>query len=410
MPMAQTAVANVLMTCASDQSVGGVQLVVRDLVRSLHERGREVHLVYQAPLPRVGLARGLNTWGHSAFYCAMPAIVKNSVLVSVPVFLLYVPIAFFNLATLIRKKKIDVVNCHYLAPYFIHLVIAARLLRVPVVVSVHGADIDGYAESDRFSRLLCRLIMRGSQRIVACSAALARQTIEVFPDVRRKVTFVHNGVDPSRYAKIAQPNDLPQRFVLSVCRHVRKKGIDTLLRAFALVVREAPEMSLFLAGGGPLLEEHKALARALGVERHIIFTGEVAHAEVSQLFAGCDVFVLPSRSEPFGLVLLEAAYYSKGIVCTRVGGVPEIITNGVDGVLVEPDDPASMATQILALLNNRERATQLGRRAFQTLTKRFLWSQRVLDYIAVYEGRRPLTMPDAEPKSRQVPLLSKSVR
>ena len=86
-------------------------------------------------------------WGRRAFYCPMPAIVRNSALLSVPVFFAYLPITFFHLARLIRRKKIDVINCHYLTPYFIHLVIAARLLRVPVVVSVHGADIDGYADS-----------------------------------------------------------------------------------------------------------------------------------------------------------------------------------------------------------------------------------------------------------------------
>lgn len=251
--------------------------------------------------------------------------------------------------------------------------------------------------------------MRGAHRIVACSEALARQTIEVFPDVRRKVTFVHNGVDLSRDAETTQPCARPQPFVLCVCRHVRKKGIDTLLHAFALVVREAPGLSLVLVGGGPLLEEHKSLARTLGVERHVVFMGEVAHAEVPPLFAACALFVLPSRAEPFGLVLLEAAYYRKGIVCTRVGGIPEIITNGVDGVLVEPDDPASMAAEILALFGNPELATQLGLRAFQTLMSRFLWNQRVLDYIAIYEGRRPLAVAHVEPESGPVPPLSTSV-
>jgi glycosyltransferase involved in cell wall biosynthesis len=192
-------VTNVLMTCASDAGVGGVQVVFRDLVHWLEQSGRQVYLVYQAPLRRVGLVEKVNPWGHRAFYCAMPAVVKNSAFVSVPVFLAYLPIAFFHLARLIHRKQIDLVNCHYLAPYFIHLVIAARLLRVPIVVSVHGADIGYYAQSNLVHKLLCRLIMRGAHRIVACSEALARQTADVFPEARRKVSYVHNGIDLSHY-------------------------------------------------------------------------------------------------------------------------------------------------------------------------------------------------------------------
>ena len=173
---------------------------------------------------------------------------------------------------------------------------------------------------------------------------------------------------------------------MSVCRHVHKKGIDTLLRAFALVSGEVQTLSLVLVGDGPLLEEHKLLARTLGIQDRVAFMGSVAHDDVSDFFSACTLFVLPSRDEPFGLVLLEAAYHKKGIVCTRVGGVPEIITDGVNGRMVEPNDPAAMAAQILTLLRDPDFAAQLGRHAYQTLMTRFLWKQRVLDYIAIFQG------------------------
>jgi glycosyltransferase involved in cell wall biosynthesis len=111
----------------------------------------------------------------------------------------------------------------------------------------------------------------------------------------------------------------------------------------------------------------------------------VAHGEVSAFFEACSLFVLPSRAEPFGLVLLEAAYHKKGIVCTRVGGVPEIITNGVNGVLVEPNDPSAMAAQIRALLHDPALAERLGVEAYKTFIARFLWKDRIHDYIAIYE-------------------------
>jgi glycosyltransferase involved in cell wall biosynthesis len=141
-------------------------------------------------------------------------------------------------------------------------------------------------------------------------------------------------------------------------------------------------------GNGPLLETHKALACSLGIEGAVSFVGNVAHDAVAGFFDNCSLFVLPSRAEPFGLVLLEAAFHQKGLVCTRVGGVPEIIADNENGLLVEPDDPTRLAAKVIELLRDPERAHALGAAAHQTLMTRFLWKDRIHDYIAVYEGRR----------------------
>jgi glycosyltransferase involved in cell wall biosynthesis len=273
------------------------------------------------------------------------------------VLLACLPIAVFHLIRLIRRQKVDVINCHYLTPHFIHLVIAARLAGVRTVISVQGADIDAYATADWAHKILSRGILRRADCIVACSKALARQVAETFPDVGEKATWVHNGLTLKPHMP-AQELAVPTPFLLCVSRHVHKKGIDSLLRAFALVSNELKELSLVLVGDGPLLSEHKVLATRLQVERKVMFAGEVAFEDVPSYFAQCSAYVLPSRAEPFGLVLLEAAYYAKPMVCTSVGGVPEIITNGVDGAMVEPDDPAAMAMEILTILRDRD----LGRR------------------------------------------------
>jgi glycosyltransferase involved in cell wall biosynthesis len=386
-PTESRTVTNVLLTSPIDAGIGGVQVVLRNLLRGLEQTGRHVCFVYDAPLPRVRTREGINTLGCPALYCAMPAVVRDSALLNLITFCLYLPITMFHLGRVIRSKKIDVINCHYLAGYFLHLLIAGRLLRVPIVISVHGADVDAYDDSSRFRKFVYRLIMRGANRVVACSAAMARHTTDVFPEVRGKVTYVHNGLDLSYFSDTDATRALPKPYILCVCRHVHKKGIDTLLRAFALVRPECPTMSLVLVGDGPLFEAHKELARTLQIDDRVVFVGSTAHAEVASYFEGCTLFVLPSRSEPFGLVILEAAYYRKGIVSTGVGGVPEIVSNGVNGLLVEPDDPKAMAEAIVALVEDPARRDQLGAQAHETLLKRFLWKDRIGDYIALYEGR-----------------------
>jgi len=216
---------------------------------------------------------------------------------------------------------------------------------------------------------------------------LARQTANVFPKEAHKVSWAHNGLDVERYRAPGEPvGALPQRFILCVCRHVLKKGVDTLLQAFALVQRDIPDVSLVLVGDGPLLSKHRALAGSLQIGQRVIFMGEVAHERVSSIFERCELFVLPSRSEPFGVVLLEAAWHGKPIVCTRVGGVPEIVTDDVDGVLIEAEDAENMAGRIVALLRDPERAARLGRAAHRTLHERFMWKDRIQDYISIFEG------------------------
>lgn len=384
-------VTNVLVTSTLDKGAGGVQVVIRELVRHLERNGRRVDFLYPAPLSRLRLVEAMNASGQLGFDCPLPGAVGSSTLASILLFLAYLPITCFFLTRLIRRRRIDVVNCHYLAPYFIHVVIAARLAGVPVVVSVHGADVDDYAGAAWIVRFAYRLIMRAATRIVACSAALARRTVSVFPFAAAKTTYVHNGLgELNSPENRPAPHDLttmPQPYVLSVCRHVRKKGIDTLLRAFEIVARRRPDLSLALVGDGPLRSEHMAQARALGIAERVVFVGNVAHAEVSAYFAGCLLFALPSRDEPFGIVILEAGHHNKASVCTRVGGVPEIITDGIDGVLVEPDDPDALAAAILALAGDPARREALGSRAHATVLKRFMWKDRIRDYLDIFEGR-----------------------
>jgi glycosyltransferase involved in cell wall biosynthesis len=386
---------NILMTCPSDVGHGGVQVVFRDLIRSLEGAGRHVHLLYQGSARRPRLLRALNSWGRPAFYAPLPTLVQNSVILSVPVVLAYLPLTLFQLIRLIRRLKIDVINGHYLAEYFIHLVIVARLLRLPFVVSVHGADIDQYREIRPIRRLLLRLVMRGAHRIVACSRAMAAQTARAFPEARAKITYVHNGLILDDFpAAPPPPVGIPGPFVLAVCRQVAKKGVDTLLRAFAQVRRDLPGVTLVVVGDGPELEKHRALAGALGLKDRVRFLGDRSREDILPFFAACSVFVLASRAEPFGLVLLEAAHYKRPIVCTAVGGVPEIITDSVSGFVVAPDDPAAMAAKITILLRERTLAEQFGARAYHTLVSMFCWEDRVRDYMAVYDGHRAWTTSD----------------
>lgn len=179
-----------------------------------------------------------------------------------------------------------------------------------------------------------------------------------------RVVVAPNGVDLGRF----RPTDAGplrrrlgldgRRVVLSAGRLIRRKGFDTLLRAFAALPRSLPPPALVIAGDGPDRGRLEALARGLGVPAR--FLGRVADDDLPALYSAADVFVLAAREEPngdvegFGLVLLEAAACGTPAVACRSGGVPDAVDDGVTGLLVPPDDPAALAGALSRVLSDGE--------------------------------------------------------
>jgi len=147
-----------------------------------------------------------------------------------------------------------------------------------------------------------------------------------------------------------------RRIILSAGRLVRRKGVDTLLRACARLPHALPPPALVVAGDGPDRPRLEALAR--GLQLPVRFLGRVPDAELPALYSAADLFVLAAREEPdgdvegFGLVLLEAAACGTPAVACRSGGVPDAVDDGVSGLLVRPDDPAALAAGLGRVLSD----------------------------------------------------------
>jgi len=154
--------------------------------------------------------------------------------------------------------------------------------------------------------------------------------------------------------------------------HNKKKGLDVLLRAFALLRHGAAgPLRLVLVGDGPLRGDLEALALSLGLSDHVDFLGRKGRRDVARLLQNCEVFVLPSRSEPFGIVLIEAMACRKPVVSTKVGGIPEIIETGKNGILVEPDDPSALAEALATVLRDHDLRESLASNGFSTVHEQF---------------------------------------
>jgi glycosyltransferase involved in cell wall biosynthesis len=175
---------------------------------------------------------------------------------------------------------------------------------------------------------------------------------------------VRSGVEARRRARSLLGIADDTAVVGTVGNLTAKKDHVTLLRAAAELRRGRPDLRLVLIGSGPLERDLRRAVDQLELQGCVSMLG--SRADVADLLAGFDVFALSSRHEGLPIALLEAMAAGVGCVATRVGGVPEVVTDGVDGLLVEPGEPAALATAIARLLDDAELRAELGARARRT--------------------------------------------
>ena len=175
-----------------------------------------------------------------------------------------------------------------------------------------------------------------------------------------------------------------ERFVFAMGRVVPKKGFDLLLDAFALLAPRQPGIGLVIGGDGPGRSELELRAVGLGIRDRIVFPGHLSRARVAWAMAKADVFVLPSRVEPFGIVILEALRACTPVVVSSHGGAPEVVHDERDGLVADPFDAQGLAAAVERLLDSgelRKRLTDAGRRR----AEEFDWGRIVDSYRALYE-------------------------
>jgi glycosyltransferase involved in cell wall biosynthesis len=170
-----------------------------------------------------------------------------------------------------------------------------------------------------------------------------------------KARVVRNGTDVAG-VRAAAPETRARPYLFGIGRFVPQKGFDVLIDAFGQIADEHPGHELVLAGDGPEREALEARAGAGGFADRVVFLGGVSASRAFSLFRGAAGFVLASRHEPQGIVVVEAMAAGTPVLATRVGGVPETVRHGENGLLVEGDDADSMAKGLRTLLDEPEAA------------------------------------------------------
>ncbi len=251
-----------------------------------------------------------------------------------------------------RREPIDVINAQWVYPDGVAAVWIGKLLKIPVVVSALGCDINIYGtRAYRLRRVQIAAALKSAEAGVAVSQALLDVMADDLSAPRKKLSVVLNGVDQDMFRPMDREESaralslIPdRRRIVYVGRLSEEKGVETLVEATALLKKSAPDIpfQVVIVGGGALDAPCRSRAAELGLGDSIFFAGEAKHADIPRWMASAHVFCLPSYTEGCPNVVLEALSCGRGVVASRVGSLPQVISD-LNGILVTPRDPAALA-------------------------------------------------------------------
>ena len=303
-----------------------------------------------------------------------------------------------KMATVAESENLDLLHVHYAIPHSISAILARESLkpnrRLPVITTLHGTDIT-LVGADRSYLPVTRYGIAQSDGVTAISEYLARATAETFGF--DQVTVIPNFVCGTEYRRQfvpelrreLSPEGEPLLVHVSNFRPV-KRPVDCV-EVLAGVLRRGGKARLVMVGDGSERGRAEHRARCLGIERHCTFVGK--QPRIVDYLSASDVLLLPSEQESFGLAALEAMACEVPVVASRVGGVPEVVDDGVTGYLSAVGDVEKMSEDAARLLSDEGARREMGRRARESALARYSTEQIIPQYLEFYE--RVLKGPEA---------------
>ena len=270
-----------------------------------------------------------------------------------------------KLIEIIRKEDIDIIHAHYIIPPGLIALLGSFITGKPYYVTVHGSDAL-ILSSNILIRPFIKIILKKAEKVIVISEKLAEKILKLgIP--QDKIMITYNMVDtetfnPQIKSSFKKEIGTKKPIILFVGNLVPQKGIEYLIKAKKYLKKDS---KLVIVGGGPLLKKLKDITKKENI-KDVLFTGP--RTDINNIMAAADIIVLPSISEGFPIVLLEAMAMGKPVVATKVGGIPEIVDEKV-GILVGPKNPRRLADAIEKLLSDEKLRKKLGENGLKKAAK-----------------------------------------
>ncbi|WP_335870578.1 glycosyltransferase [Bacillus sp. 2205SS5-2] len=290
-------------------------------------------------------------------------------------------IAYFftvgKLNKIIKDEKPDLLHSHYASSYGL---IGALANFHPYILSVWGSDIYDFPKKNFISKGILEFALKKSDVICSTSPALERETKKYLKNSKPMV-ITPFGVDIMNFKPKEKSHEVVNpKFKIGIAKGMEPKyGVEYLINGFKLFLDglglEEKEVELEIAGDGPYLEEYKQLTNKLGITDKVNFLGRVDHAQIPKFISSLDVFVIPSLIESFGVAAVEAQACGVPVIASNVGGLPEVVKDGVTGFLVPPEDAQKIAEKLELLYTNESKRTEFGISGREHVILNYDWNE-----------------------------------
>ncbi len=316
--------------------------------------------------------------------------IKSSFLAKIQVPLLLFS-EFFLSYSLMKKEQISMLHAHWIMPQGFIAILLKKLFNVPVIVTVHGSDL--FPLKNFLFMKIQRFVAKNADYVTVNSKATAEEIVKRIPECSAKLKIIPMGIDTNIFKKrnIKKPAKYSKnRILLFVGRLSDQKGLQYLIEAMPDVIKRESSARLLIIGEGSYRGILQEKAEQNAIQNHADFLGALPKSKIAEYYNFADIFVMPSLSnetgtEALGIALLEAMASGCAVIGTNVGGIPYIIKNNHNGILVNQKDPKALASAIIGLLGDSKMAMKLGKNASIFARLNYSWSKIAKDFLKIYK-------------------------
>lgn len=359
--------------------VGGVEELTKNLAKQFLEKGfKPIIITVRQPQnsPKYELFEGIAVY---RFRFKNPA--RN--LISLINFLWFFPGEMLRLLWLLKSHKITVINIQCVSANGWYILLAKKILRLRLVTSSQGErlmDATGVYRS-WWMNFVMKKILQNSDHVTGCAAYVVNDLKKHYNLKKIKSSVLYNGVNLNEFNCHKK---IKERYIFSTGRMAFVKGFDLLIEAFARIAKQFPAVNLKLAGDGPEKEKLIKLVEKYQLTDRVEFLGFINKQQTVKYMCSALFFVMCSRYEPFGIVNTEAMAAGKAVIASAVGGIPEYIKPGKNGLLFEKENVQDLVLKITQLLKNKRQCEQLGLAGRVLVEKFYNWDYLAAKYLKLF--------------------------
>jgi len=300
---------------------------------------------------------------------------KNRILYLIlPFFLLQ---QYISIARLVRSEKIEIIHAHWIIPQALLAVLYRKLSKskIKILATIHGSDFQGFNNS--LGIRIKKYVLNNIDELTVVSTSL-RDAVQEF-GYKKEIYVYSMGIDTEKFSPNCKNNEVKKKlqiegeFLLFIGSCIEEKGLRYLIEAMPAITMEYSRAKLVIVGDGYLITEMVELSEKLSISDKVIFTGVLPNNVLPEYYATADVFVMPSLSEGFGLVNIEAMSCEALVVASDISVFREVINDGITGILFEPKNPTKIAETIINCLNHSNLYTKIRTNARKDVVLKYDW-------------------------------------